>query len=100
MLIGGLVSTVAGTILPGPGSIYLNQTFNFLKPAYIGDTVTAKVKLIQALKSKRSKVENVFVFETTCINKETQQVLVTGEARVYHPRITLIEKRQDTDKKE
>jgi acyl dehydratase len=95
MLLGGLISTVAGTILPGPGSIYLSQTFKFIKPAYLGDTVTAKVKVTQAMKSSKSPVENVFVFETICVNEATQQVLLTGEAKVYHPNVEFIKEQKD-----
>ncbi|KAL0481493.1 3-hydroxyacyl-thioester dehydratase [Acrasis kona] len=91
MLLGGLISTVAGTKLPGPGSIYLNQTFKFEKPAYLGDTVTAKVKLTQAFKSPRSDKKNIFVFETICVNEETQQVLVKGEAKVFHPLVHVVD---------
>jgi 3-hydroxybutyryl-CoA dehydratase len=41
MLSAGLVSTVLGTRLPGPGTIYLSQTLKFRAPVRIGDTVTA-----------------------------------------------------------
>ena len=43
-----LISRLLGTCLPGPGTIYLSQTLQFLKPVRIGDqlritaTVTAK----------------------------------------------------------
>ena len=45
MLTASLISTVLGTKLPGPGSIYLSQTIKFLKPARIGDTITAIVEV-------------------------------------------------------
>src|SRR5271156_3424972 len=35
---GSLISTLLGTQLPGPGTIYLSQTFQFLHPVGIGDT--------------------------------------------------------------
>ncbi|OJW51255.1 MAG: hypothetical protein BGO67_13150 [Alphaproteobacteria bacterium 41-28] len=38
-----LISTVLGTHLPGPGTIYLSQSLKFLKPVGIGDTITARV---------------------------------------------------------
>jgi 3-hydroxybutyryl-CoA dehydratase len=41
MLSAGLISTVLGTRLPGPGTIYLSQTLKFRAPVRIGDTVTA-----------------------------------------------------------
>src|SRR5690606_33183095 len=41
MLSAGLISTVLGTKLPGPGCIYVDQTLKFKAPVHIGDTVTA-----------------------------------------------------------
>ncbi len=46
-LSGSLISTVIATKLPGPGSIYLNQTLKFLAPVFIGDKVDARVKIIK-----------------------------------------------------
>ncbi|TCI00513.1 MaoC family dehydratase [Roseococcus sp. SYP-B2431] len=43
MLSAGLISTVLGTRLPGPGSIYLDQSLRFRAPVRIGATVTATV---------------------------------------------------------
>ncbi len=40
---GALISALLGTELPGPGTIYLDQTFRFRRPVRIGDTVTANV---------------------------------------------------------
>ncbi|EKD69934.1 MAG: hypothetical protein ACD_46C00694G0001, partial [uncultured bacterium] len=40
---GALISTVLGTELPGPGTIYISQTLRFKKPVVIGDTLTVKV---------------------------------------------------------
>src|SRR5580658_11372506 len=42
-----LISTVLGTQLPGPGTIYVNQTLRFKKPVAIGDTLTVKVTAIE-----------------------------------------------------
>ena len=44
-LSGSLISTVIATQLPGPGSIYLNQSLKFLAPVFIGDTITAIVTI-------------------------------------------------------
>lgn len=43
MLVGSLISNVIGMKLPGEGTIYMEQHMKFLKPVYIGDTVTARV---------------------------------------------------------
>jgi phosphate acetyltransferase len=39
MWTGSLISALLGTVLPGPGTIYLEQDIKFKKPARIGDTV-------------------------------------------------------------
>ena len=41
MLTASLFSTMVGMLLPGTGAIYRSQTLAFLKPVYVGDTVTA-----------------------------------------------------------
>src|SRR6204780_1184737 len=42
---GALISTVLGTELPGPGTIYLGQTLRFRHPVVPGDTVVVSVKV-------------------------------------------------------
>ena len=37
---GALISTVLGTQLPGPGTIYIDQTLHFSRPVTLGDTIT------------------------------------------------------------
>lgn len=44
---GSLFSTLAGNQLPGAGSLYVRQSLNFLKPVYIGDTITATFEVIK-----------------------------------------------------
>lgn len=38
-----LISTLLGTRLPGPGTIYLDQTLAFHRPVALGDTITVSV---------------------------------------------------------
>ena len=53
---GALISAVLGTELPGPGTIYLNQSLKFLHPVGLGDTVTVRITVL-APKSEQEKVE-------------------------------------------
>ena len=53
MLSAGLISAVIGTRLPGPGSIYMQQSLSFLAPVHMGDTVTARVEVIEKTDNKR-----------------------------------------------
>ena len=41
---GALISTVLGTELPGPGTIYRAQSLRFLRPGRLGDTITVTVR--------------------------------------------------------
>ena len=76
---GSLISTVLGTQLPGPGTIYLGQTFRFLKPVAIGDTVTARV----TVKGKDDKKKRL-TLNCVCLNQDGKEV-ITGEAEVVAP---------------
>lgn len=78
-LVASLISTVLGTKLPGNGTIYLRQDSSFVKPVYLGDTITATVTVKE--KTERKRV----IFETICTNQNGEEVL-TGEATVLCPR--------------
>ena len=80
MLTASFISTIIGTMLPGPGSIYMRQEVNFTAPVKIGDTVTAIVEVAEILTEKK-RVR----LKTTCVNQEGTTV-VDGEALVSPPR--------------
>ena len=80
MLAGGLISAVLGTRLPGPGSVYLRQELNFTAPVYFGDTVTAKVEIVDINTGKKR-----ITLKTTCTNQD-DKVVVDGEAVISLPR--------------
>jgi len=71
-----LVSAVLGTKLPGPGTIYLSQTVQFKAPVFAGDTLTAKVKVLEVRQDKP-----IVKLETTCENQKGELIL-TGESVV------------------
>lgn len=75
-LLMGFISNLLGTKVPGPGTIYLRQDITFLKPTYIGDTVTAAVEVLTVRPEK-----NVCTLATTCHNQHGV-LLVKGEATV------------------
>jgi 3-hydroxybutyryl-CoA dehydratase len=74
MFTGGLISAVLGNKLPGPGSIYLSQQIEFLSPVFIGDTISAVVKVTSWRPDKR-----IITLKTDCYNQDEVQV-VTGKA--------------------
>jgi 3-hydroxybutyryl-CoA dehydratase len=76
----GYISTVLGNILPGHGTIYLSQEVKFLAPVRIGDTVTARVEVMELI-SEKNRVK----FKTICLNQEGKIVL-DGAAWVMPPK--------------
>lgn len=79
MLISSFISTVLGMYLPGPGTIYLNQTLSFKSPVYIGDTITAIVTIKEIKSNKKIAKLN------TIIVNQKQVVVVDGQAIVKLP---------------
>jgi phosphate acetyltransferase len=76
---GALISTVLGTIYPGPGTVYINQTLHFSRPVTLGDTVTVNVMV----KEKFERTRHV-LFDCKCVNQEGRTV-IRGEAEVLAP---------------
>jgi 3-hydroxybutyryl-CoA dehydratase len=82
MLSASFISAVIGTMLPGPGTVYMRQEVSFLAPVKIGDTVTAIVEVAEIMADQK-KVR----LKTYCINQEDKTV-VDGEAIVSPPRVS------------
>jgi acyl dehydratase len=76
----GLISAVIGTRLPGPGAIYLSQDLKFLKPVKAGDSISARVEVVDVNREK-----NRIRLRTVCTNQRAEDVL-TGEAVVMPSR--------------
>ena len=75
---GSLISTVLGTKLPGPGTIYLSQSLKFSRPVYIGDEITVSVTIVE------KKEKNRLVFECKCVN-QNNEIVTSGLAEVIAP---------------
>ena len=75
----GLISTCIGTVMPGPGSIYLGQELIFKLPVKVGDTLTATV----TVKQKNDKRKSVVI---GCqVRNQDGKMVVCGDARVVPP---------------
>lgn len=48
----GLFNALVAMQLPGPGSVFLHQEWDYPAPVYIGDTVTAEVVVVAARADK------------------------------------------------
>lgn len=76
---GALISTVLGTELPGPGTIYLDQSLQFLRPVGLGDTVTVTVTVVE-------KQEHGHRVTLDCrVVNQTGEAVIAGVALVMAP---------------
>jgi 3-hydroxybutyryl-CoA dehydratase len=73
ILSASFISTVLGTLLPGPGAIYISQTLRFRAPVMAGDTVVARAT-VKEIQAERRRV----VLTTVCTVGDT--VVIEGEA--------------------
>ncbi|MBI4713551.1 MAG: MaoC family dehydratase [Planctomycetes bacterium] len=72
----GLISTVLGTKLPGPNTIYLSQELQFKAPVKIGDTITAQCEVME--KSDKKKILKL----KTNVYNQTGIAVIEGTATV------------------
>jgi len=80
MLTAGFISAIIANQLPGSGTIYLKQDLSFLAPVHIGDTITARVEILE-LNVEKNRVR----LKTTCSNQDGVIVLA-GEGLVSPPK--------------
>jgi len=76
---GMLVSNVLGTQFPGPGTVYIGQTFNFERPVRVGDTLTVVITCQQKFPHNHH-----IVFDCRIRNQDGDCVL-HGTAEVLAP---------------
>ena len=76
---GALVSTVLGTQLPGPGTIFVNLAFEFRRPVFEGDQVET---IVRAIEKKAEK--SIVVFRCEVLNAKGKAV-IEGPAEVIAP---------------
>lgn len=75
LCVAGLISTAVTKVTFG--NVYAMQNLKFVKPVYIGDTITATAVIKEKLEGK-----HMVQIETTCVNQKNEVVIV-GEAREY-----------------
>jgi 3-hydroxybutyryl-CoA dehydratase len=75
-LAASLISTVLGTKLPGPNTIYLSQELQFKAPVKIGDTIKAECEVLE-----KSDKKKILKMKTTVYN-QTGAAVIEGTATV------------------
>ena len=79
MWCGAMVSTLMGTVYPGPGTVYVSQSMQFLAAARSGDKLEIAVKV----KSKDAATQHVVL--DCVVRKADGKELMIGEAVVKAP---------------
>jgi len=74
-----LISTVLGTELPGPGTIYIDQSLHFRRPVGLGDTITVTV-----IVTKKFEETHRVILDCRATNQLGEEV-ITGTAEVIAP---------------
>ncbi len=73
----GLLHALVAMEMPGPGTVFLNQNWQFTAPVFIGDTITAEVEVLKIHESKP-----VTQLKIT-ITRQDGEVVLKGEAWCY-----------------
>jgi acyl dehydratase len=73
----GLLHALVAMDMPGPGTVFLSQNWNFTAPVFIGDTITAEAEVIEL--HERKPVCQLKVG----ITRQTGETVLEGEAWCY-----------------
>jgi acyl dehydratase len=73
----GLFNALVAMQLPGPGSVFLHQEWDYPAPVFIGDTVTAEVEVVEARVDKP-------ITRLRCVaRRQDDAEVLRGECLVY-----------------
>ncbi|MFQ5794337.1 MAG: MaoC family dehydratase [Candidatus Bipolaricaulia bacterium] len=73
----GLLHALVAMEVPGPGTVFLSQNWQFPAPVYIGDTITAEAEIVKIHETKpviQLKVK---------VARQTGETVLEGEAWCY-----------------
>lgn len=73
-----VISNAFSKVMPGPGSIYLEQNLSFIRPVNLGDTLTVRLTVTEKLANNR------VLFQCNVHNQNGEDV-VSGEAKIIAP---------------
>ena len=73
----GLLHALVAMDLPGPGSVFLSQDWEFTAPVFIGDTITATAEVVSVHETKPVTGLEVRV------ERDDGEVVLEGEAWCY-----------------
>ncbi|SPF81901.1 bifunctional enoyl-CoA hydratase/phosphate acetyltransferase [Pseudoprimorskyibacter insulae] len=81
LFIGSLISAVLGNVLPGPGTLYRSQHFEFCHRAHAGDELISTVTVVS-----KNESEGTVTLDTITRRSHDNALIITGQAVVEAPR--------------
>ena len=84
MLSGAIISAAIAMELPGPGTIYLNQSLRFRLPVKLGDTITVNLEV-----TEKNDKRGFVTLDCKVVNQH-EQLVVSGTAEVMAPKEKLL----------
>ena len=76
-MLGGMVSDLLGTKVPGRGTMWLKQHYEFPTPAHVGEAITATVEI-----SRFRPEKDLVYLNVQCVNPNGQ-IVCKGETLVF-----------------
>ena len=73
----GLLNALVAMDMPGPGSVFMEQSWKFPRPVFIGDTIRAKATVTSVHETKP-----IAGIDVVITNQNGEEVL-TGRATIY-----------------
>ena len=73
----GLLHALVAMDLPGPGSVFLSQSWKFTAPVFIGDTITARAEVLSVHETKPVTRLGISV------TRQDGETVLEGEAWCY-----------------
>lgn len=73
----GLLHALVAMDMPGPGTVFLSQKWQFTAPVYIGDTITAEAEVLSVHATKPVTQLKIRV------TQQTGETVLEGEAWCY-----------------
>lgn len=76
VLTSGYISTLLGTMLPGPGTLWLSQQIEFVRPVYVNDEITVMGEVVKKSLGTRT------ITLSTRVTNQREDLVLDGTARV------------------
>ncbi len=76
---GALISSLLGNDLPGPGTVYQSQQFEFHNALELGDTIFITINAIS-----KNAADGSVIFDCRAVNQR-DEIIITGIAKVKAP---------------